>query len=334
MPQTMKNGLFLLDAAAMDLIYGPAEREDISRLVRVYSPPQTRQSIAANPAVLAEAEVIFSGWGMAVMDEAFLAAAPRLEAVFYGAGSIQYCVTDAFWRRKIAITSAYAANAVPVAEYTLSQILFGLKCGWHFALSARGQGRLAARKPVPGAYGSTVGLVSLGMVGRAVAGLLRHFDVKVLAYDPFVPAEQGRALGVEMVGLAELFSRSDVVSLHTPWRKETEGLITGELIASMKPGATLINTARGAIIRENEMTDVLGKRSDLYAVLDVTHPEPPLPGSPLYTLPNVILTPHIAGSMDNECRRMGRYMVEELQRYLAGERLTWGISKEQAARLA
>jgi phosphoglycerate dehydrogenase-like enzyme len=102
----------------------------------------------------------------------------------------------------------------------------------------------------------------------------------------------------------------------------------------MKPGASFINTARGAIVREGEMIEVLRARPDLFAVLDVTYPEPPAPDSPLYTLPNVILTPHIAGSMDGECRRMGRYMVEELRRYVKGEPLRWGISRERAAVLA
>src|SRR5690606_8819626 len=115
--------------------------------------------------------------------------------------------------------------------------------------------------------------------------------------------------------------RSDVVSLHSPWLPETVGMITGDHFRQMKPYASFINTARGAIIREAEMIAVLQDRPDLTALLDVTYPEPPAPGSPLYTLPNVVLTPHIAGSMDMECRRMGRYMVDELQRFLHDEPL-------------
>jgi phosphoglycerate dehydrogenase-like enzyme len=102
----------------------------------------------------------------------------------------------------------------------------------------------------------------------------------------------------------------------------------------MKPGATFINTARGAVVREQEMIAVLQQRPDLFAVLDVTYPEPPEPDSPLYTLPNVVLTPHIAGAMGVECNRMGRYMVEELKRYLRGDSLEWGITREMARVLA
>jgi len=156
----------------------------------------------------------------------------------------------------------------------------------------------------------------------------------VIAYDPFVSAEDAAALGVTLCGLDEIFQRADVVSLHTPWLPETVGMITGAHLAAMQPGATFINTARGAVVREQEMIEVLQQRPDLLAVLDVTHPEPPVTGSPFYTLPNVILTPHIAGSMDNECRRMGRIVVEELQRYLKGEPLRWSISRQQAAIMA
>ncbi|MBN1218051.1 MAG: hydroxyacid dehydrogenase [Anaerolineae bacterium] len=330
----MLKGIFLLRADAYQKIYGPDELTAINQLVDIYAPPQTSKSVRENPSILNEVEVIFSGWDMAVMDEEFLAAAPRLKAVFYGAGSIRYFVTKASWQRGIIVTSAYAANAIPTAEYTLSQILLCLKRGWPHAQLVREQGGFPPRLPVPGAYGSTVGLISLGRVGRYVLKLLQNFDINVIAYDPFVTAAEAAELKVELCTLAEIFRRADVVSLHTPWLPETEGMITGEHLASMKSGAAFINTARGAIVREQEMIQVLQQRPDLTAVLDVTYPEPPEPGSSLYTLPNVVLTPHIAGAMDQECRRMGQVMVEELRRYLKDEPLQWALTKEQMARMA
>jgi phosphoglycerate dehydrogenase-like enzyme len=125
-----------------------------------------------------------------------------------------------------------------------------------------------------------------------------------------------------------------VVSVHTPWLKETEGLITGAHLASMKPYSTFINTSRGAVVCEEEMIAALEQRPDLTAVIDVTQPEPPEPESSLYTLPNVILTPHIAGSVDAECRRMGQYMVDELKRFLAGDPLAYGLTKERVKTMA
>jgi phosphoglycerate dehydrogenase-like enzyme len=326
--------LYILDGEAYEKIYGEEERVAVAELADVYASPQTRDSVSKNPSVLSEAEVILSGWGAPEMDGAFLEAAPELRLVLYGAGSIRRLATPALWERGIRITSAYAANAVPVSEYALAAILFSLKRGWHFAFSARRDRALSEQSQVPGAYGSTVGLVSLGMVGRLVRERLRTFDLRVVAHDPYVKSEEARLLDVDLVSLEDLFASSEVVSLHAPLLPETEGMILGSHLASMKRNATLINTSRGAIVRETEMVEVLKERPDLWAVLDVTHPEPPEPGSRLYDLPNVVLTPHVAGSLGSECRRMGRLVVDELRRYVAGEPLQHEITRERAALMA
>ncbi|MEK3886393.1 hydroxyacid dehydrogenase [Bacillus sp. FSL K6-3431] len=327
----MLKGLFILND--FNLIYGSVH-EEIMKYIDIYAEPQTKESIKQNPALLANADVIFSGWGSPVLDDKLLNAAPHLKAFFYGAGSIKNIVTDAFWDRNIPISSAFAANAVPVVEYTLSQILFSLKQGWSYVLRTKKEQRHVKRMDVAGAYHSTVGIVSLGMIGRKVCELLKQFDVRVIAYDPFVSKEDAEQLQVELCSLEELFQRSDVVSLHTPWIKETEGLINGELISSMKHNATLINTSRGAVVNEIEMVEVLKKRIDLFAVLDVTFPEPPVEGSPLYSMDNVILTPHIAGSMSKECQRMGEYMLDELKLYLDNKPLQWEITREKSLIMA
>lgn len=324
-------GLYILDHHSAELIYGPEQRAAIAELVEISGERLDRTTLWQHAESLRHAQLIFSGWGAPVMDEKFLAAAPALRAVFYGAGSIRSWVTDAFWQRGIVVTSAYAANAVPVAEYTVATILLGLKHFWRHAASAKAGGGMSSRAVAgPGAYGSTVGIVSLGMIGRQVCQRLRSHDLRLIASDPYATAPDG----VEMVSLDELFRRADVVTVHTPSLPETRGLITGHHIAAMKTGATFLNTARGAVVREAELIEVLRQRPDLTAILDVTDPEPPAADSPLLTLPNVVLTPHIAGSHGRECRRMGQYMVEELRRYLAGQPLQWQITREQAARLA
>jgi phosphoglycerate dehydrogenase-like enzyme len=182
--------------------------------------------------------------------------------------------------------------------------------------------------PVAGAYQSRVGLVSLSTIGRLVRQRLEPFDLSISAYDPTVSDAEARALDVDLVALPHLFACSDVVSLHAPLIPQTRGLITGELLASMKLGATLINTSQGAVVRESEMIDVLRARPDLTAILDVTDPEPPLPTCGLFDLPNVILSPHIAGSIDGECGRMGQWMVNELRRYLRSETLLGQLDPE------
>jgi len=281
-----------------------------------------------------EVEMIFSSWGMVPMDDAFFRRFPKLKVVFYGAGTVRGFVTDAFWRRKIRLTNAASANAVPVSEYTISQILFALKHGWQQALYIRKHKKFPDRYLLPGAYQSTVGLISLGMIGRLVAKKLQQFDLNVVAYDPYITPEEGAKLKVKLMSLEEVFSVSDVVSCHAPVLKETEKMIQRRHFESMKPGATFINTARGALVHEDEMIHVLKKRPDLFALLDVTEPMPPVEGSPLYTMPNIMLTPHIAGCLGHECRRMGKLMVEELDRYLDGKPLRYEIDEERFQTMA
>ena len=325
----MLKGIFVLGEDAFSGVYGQVQ-DEIRRLVEIEMPPQTAGTVKQTLEVLRGIDLLFTGWGGPRMDEAFLQAAPALQAVFYGGGTVYPVVTPEFWERNIPITSAACANAVPVAEYTLSQILFCLKGGWQTALSIKREGKYVPRQYFPGNYQSTVGLISLGLIGQRVCALLQNFDLHVLAYDPFVDPELARNLNVELCSLDEIFRRADVVSVHTPWLPETEGLITGQHFTLMKPNAAFINTARGAVVRESEMITVLEQRPDLTAVLDVTYPEPPVAGSPLYTLPNVVLTPHIAGALGPETRRLGETMLDELRRYIHGEPLRWQVSPTQA----
>jgi len=330
---TKPKGLFILNKDAWQKVYTPFSAQ-LGELIEIGAPPQTAAAIRQNLHLLDGVEILLTGWGCPRLDEDFLRAAPSLKIVLYGAGSIKQIVTEAFWAKNIPITTAASANAIPVAEYTLSQIIFCLKGGWYYALTTRNEGRYPPRKDFAGGYGSTVGIVSLGLIGRLVCERLRAFDIRVLAYDLFISPETARLMGVELCSLEELFQRSDVVSLHTPWLTETTGLIKGNHFTSMKPNAAFLNTARGAVVNEPEMIAALRERPDIYAVLDVTYPEPPPASSPLYKLPNVVLTPHIAGSEGHECGRMGEAMLEELKRHLNAEPLRWAVSREQIAFIA
>jgi len=330
------HSLFILDSEFFPLIYGGEELGELEHLAHFYAPPQTRESIAENSALLADAEVIFSGWGAPVMDEDFLNAAPKLRAVFYGSGTTNHITTDAFWQREIVISSGYAANAKPVAEYVLGAIMLSLKNFWRFQAKAkRGQGWGSPARHLTGGYRSTVALIGCGMVARRVIELLRPLDIRCIVYDPFLSDAAATELGVELCALDEAFANGDVVSMHAPDKPETCGMITGDHFLMMKQNATFINTARGRTVRGAEMISAFQRRPDIIAILDVCDPEePPLDGSPLYTLDNIILTPHIAGSVGPECQRLGRYMVDEFRRYLKGEPLQWEITRELAAKVA
>ncbi|MHC4562363.1 MAG: hydroxyacid dehydrogenase [Planctomycetota bacterium] len=333
-PAAKRKGLFVIPQDNYDSLYALGAAEAVAEAVDLVAERQDRETVIADCPQLADVEMLFTGWGAPAIDASFLAAAPNLKIVFYGAGSIRSTATNAMWDRGVRICSAWSANAVPVVEYTLAQILLGLKLTWHFARSLRSKGKWDRSLSVPGGFGSTVGIISLGQIGRGVCEQLKRFDVNVIAYDPYAAATDAGELGVQLASLEDVFARSDVVSLHSPNLPETKGIITGAHLASMKPYATFINAARGAIVREDEMIAVLQSRPDLMAVLDVTDPEPPVNDSPLWTLANVVLTPHIAGSMGPERARMGWLMVEELRRYLAGEPLQHEVTREQFQTMA
>ncbi|WP_377273952.1 hydroxyacid dehydrogenase [Peterkaempfera sp. SMS 1(5)a] len=278
-------------------------------------------STAQARATLARADVLITGWDCPPLDEEVLRAAPRLRAVVHTAGTVKHHVTEACWRRGIQVTSAAAANAVPVAEYTLAAILFANKR----VLAARDAYRSHrdratdwhARLATAGNYRRRIGIIGASRIGRRVMELLRPFDLEVLLSDPYVEPDEAAGLGARLSPLPELFAGSDVVSVHAPWLPGTEGLVSRSLLAAMPDGATLINTARGALVDQQALEEELvSGRID--AVLDVTSPEVLPASSVLYTLPNVLLTPHMAGSMGGELRRMGDFALDELERWTRG----------------
>ncbi len=314
----MTEGLLLLPPNTRDQIYGERHISEIESLINLHDCSDGVGDLEAIRPQLADAEVILSGWGMMELNEDFLSAAPNLEAVFYGSGSVRGFVTDAFWERDILLTSAWTANAVPVAESTVAFMVMGLKNAFESRRLMREQEDSVKAQPMRGIYGARIGIIGVGQIGSKVLELLQSYDVDLFCYDPYLTDARAKELNVTPIELDEMFRTCDVVSLHAPNIPSTQNMLTGEHFASMKEGSVFINTARGALIKEEEMVEELQKERIL-AFLDVTDPEPPEKGSPLYRLDNVFLTPHLAGSMGEECKRMGEYAVNELKRYLAGD---------------
>lgn len=322
--------VFIQKADFFERVYGSDTHQKIASRVKILGSLITPETLDAHKKDLSMADFIFTGWGAPNIDE-LLPLCPRVKVIFFAGGAASLMLNRDIWDRGILLTSSYVANAVPVAEYTLAAILFGLKGGWRAMMEIKLSQRYVRRIEVPGSYQSTIGLISCGAIARELLRLLRVFNLKVLVYDPFMSNEQIHALGAKPASMEEIFSTADVVSLHAPELEETRGMIRDKHLAAMKSGATFINTARGSIVNEPELYEVARQRPDLQFVLDVVHPEPPLHDSPLFNLTNVIVTPHLAGAMGGECLRMGQYMLEELDRYLAGKPLRWLITPELAA---
>lgn len=284
--------------------------------------------------LLAGVEYLFTGWQSPCIDEAVLAAAPDLKAVFHCAGSVRHVTGDVFWERNIPIASANEANGVPVAEFTYAQIVLSLKGHWQSTKAYAVKRRIPPeRKDACGLRGATVGLVSLGSIARMLVPKLKAWPLRVLAYDPYVSAGQARELGVALTSLEALFAESQVVSCHAPLYPDTEGLLQERHFLAMPPHATFINTSRGRVVDSEGLVRALRDRPDLSALLDVTDPEPLPPDSPFFGLPNAHISPHIAGSIGNECLNLGEAMIAELRRFLAGQPLQGRITREQAARM-
>ena len=288
---------------------------------------------------LAAVEYVFSTWGMlALSAEEIREYLPACKAVFYAAGSVQYFARP-FLESGIAIHSAWAANGVPVAEYTFAQIVLATK-GFFHRLHKPGSGYVWTNRNIyvdfPGNYDVTVGIIGAGMIGKMVIERLhRDLDgVRVVVFDPFLSEEKAAELRVEKCTLEELFAQSDVISNHLANNPQTVGMLDAHLFDRMKPNTTFINTGRGAQVVEADMIAALRADPSRAAVLDVTWPEPPHEDSPLYTLDNVYLTPHIAGSLGNEVRRMGEYMLSEYRHVAAGEKTKYGVTLKMLETMA
>lgn len=267
--------------------------------------------------LFARTRVIFSSWGMPALTEAQIEAHfPNLEAVYYAAGTVQYFARP-FLKRGVRVFSAWAANGVPVVEFTVAQIVLAGKGYFQSLRRYRERDRKAAfayTMSLPCNYNIRVGILGAGVIGREVMARLKAYQYEVLAYDPYVSDEVLSSLGAKRASLEEIFSTCQIISNHVANLPATVGMIDGKLLHSMLPNAAFINTGRGAQVVESELIAALKACPDRTALLDVTWPEPPEEGSEFYTLPNVFLTPHIAGSQNNEWARMALYMVEEFER--------------------
>ncbi len=301
----------------LNYVYGPDRLNVLAALTDMNPEILTSENVSSGS--FSDTEVLFSTWGMPALTEDQLDSLPALKAVFYAAGTTDPFKTP-FLNRGILISSAWKANAIPVAEFAFAQILLSLKN--YFAVSsAVRQKKQWYEMPVGrGAYGATVALIGAGAISTRIRKMLESVDVKVIV----VPSRKEN----RTVSLEEAFRTAQVVSNHLPNRDDNIGVFTGAMFESMPPNAVFINTGRGRQVNEPEMIAALKKRPDLTALLDVTWPEPPVPGSELYTLPNVHLSPHIAGSMNDEVLRMADVEIEEFKRYRDNQPLENLVGKE------
>lgn len=294
-------------------------------------------------AATGEVEVLITSWGCPRFHADVVDRFPRLRLIAHLAGSVKGFIDEEIWRRGIQVTNAVAAQAIPVAEFTLAAILFANKRVFQLHDAYRHHRVLPDDSPLwkpwrgrgveLGNYRKHIGIVGASNVGRKVIELARPLDLTLLVYDPYLTESEASALGAAKAGLAELLSQSDVVSLHAPLLAQTRGMIGAGELALMKDGATLINTARGALVDQDALTAELANRR-LFALLDTTQPEDLPRDSPLFELDNVIVTPHIAGVQGREGERLADLVADELDRFRRGDALHHAVRLEHLPRLA
>ena len=284
--------------------------------------------------VLADADVLLGHWGCPTLTGETLALAPRLRMFAYAAGTVKWQVTDAVWQRNILVTSAAAANAIPVAEYTVAMILLANKGVFSFREKQRNPQAQVRFPKILGNVRQRVGIIGASFVGRAVIELLGSYRLDVAVYDPYLSPEEAEHLGVELVAdLVQLCGTCNVVSLHAPDIEATRGMLQAVHFAAMPDGATFINTARPALIDQDALTaNLVGGR--ISAVLDVSDPEPLPADHPLVTLANVFVTPHIAGSVGNELSRMADLAIDEIEHFTTGRPPLHPVTQHDLDRIA
>jgi phosphoglycerate dehydrogenase-like enzyme len=279
------------------------------------------------------ANIVITSWGCPNLDSDILNAAPDLELVLHGAGSVKGIVSKELWDKGVRVSGSALVLGKGVAETALGFTITSLKYMWNLSENLRNGGWGEDRDKIREVYDIKVGVIGAGFAGRHYIKLMQTFDVEVLLYDPFVSEGKASEMGAKKVELDELLKTSDVVSIHAASVPATYKMINKEKLKLMKDDAILINTARGAIIDEDDLLEEL-KKGRLFACLDVTDPEPPAKDHPFRKLPNVIMTPHIAGLANTGLKRIGKFVTDELKRYLNGESLKGEVKSEQLKILA
>lgn len=297
-----------------------------------------RDTIEEYLPLAASADYAFSTWSMPLFSKEEVAHYfPNLKAVFYSAGSVKHFAKP-FLENGVRIFSAYAANAIPVAQYCAAQIVLACKgffpcCKAADMADYKQMGMTAVRR-FPGNYHTKVGLLGAGAIGRLVIDYLAPYEPEIFVFDPFLTDEAAKKLGVTKASLADIFQHCTVISNHLADVPETKQMIDRSLLERMAPHTTLINTGRGAQLDHAALCAKLRRDPSVTALLDVTEPEPPVDGSLLYNLPNCILTPHIAGSSGRELERLSRFMLASFRQLVRGETPDYEITEAMLANMA
>ena len=280
-------------------------------------------------------EACMTSWGSPKFTDEVIAKADSLRVIVHAAGSVKGLLSPSVFDKGIAVCTSQPAMGISVAAMTVAMMEIMLRNVVNLASAIRAQrtwrpeGLAAARE----LSGKVVGIVGASLIGRLVIQFIQPWDVELRIFDPYLSAEEAESVGAKKVSLEEIFAECDVISVHAPLTEETKGIITRKHLKSIKGGAVLINTSRGAIIDHQALLDEL-KTGRFSAALDVTDPEPLPQGHDFFGLENVVFTPHISGGTPEMKLRQGEAAVRNLELFLTGETPNRLVTKEMLATMA
>ena len=305
-----------------DHVFAQGRREKLAELTRLY-PVQINEANLGEPLdKLCDLDVIFSTWDMPLLTDEQVKKMPKLKAVFYAAGATGH-FRGPFEKNGVIVCSAASANAIPVAEFALAQVLLAGAGYWRNSrecIDSQATYTLNNHRG-HGNYGARVAILGNGCISSKLQEFLKPHNLDVIV----VPSrKQNRTVSLE-----EAFATSIAVVNLFPDRDDNAGVFNAPLFRSMIDSAVFINVGRGRQVNEADLVAVMKERTDLTALLDVQWPEPPEDDSELYTLPNIRISGHHAGSKGTELIRMAAYMIDNFQRLEKGEPLLHQVQPGQ-----
>lgn len=279
-----------------------------------------------------DADVLITCWGTCLYHKEDVLKMPNLKLIAHFAGSVAPVVAQDVYETSVKVISGNDVFAKSVAEGCLCYTLAALRRLEHYMDVMRTGGFKETVFYNRGLFGKKLGIVGFGAIARHYLNLVRWFDLEVLIYSSHLSDEEAAKYGGRTASLEEIFSECDVISIHASNTAKTRGMITRELMERMKPDALLVNTARGAVIDEPAMFEMLlaGK---FYAALDVYAEEPPAPDAPIRQCKNALLMPHMGGPTMDMRSVVALEVTKDIARLGRGEELQYEISAAAAARM-
>jgi phosphoglycerate dehydrogenase-like enzyme len=332
----MRRILVLPPLELQERLFAPPVRARLDALGEITANPTDRNYTGEELAeMITGVEACLASWGSPKFTPEVMERADSLRIISYAAGSVKGIVTPAAFERGVTVCTSQPAMAISVAAMTVAMMEIMLRnvVGWATAIRSKRTWRPEGVAKARELSGKVVGIIGASLIGREVIRFLGPFDVEIWVCDPYLSAEEAVNLGVQKVGLEEIFPGCDVITVHAPLTDETRGMIRREHLRLIKDGAVLINTSRGAIIDHEALLEEL-RTGRFTAALDVTDPEPLPEGHELFGLENVVFTPHISGGTPEMVRRQGELAIRNLELFFSGGTPTRLVTAEMLEHIA